>query len=96
MDGHVKRFHQLVTKARFEDGTISSIERNADGLFECLCSKRRFLGPESLRRRAKRCPGPAVVPTTDSTADLNSEVDGTIESNSTEVERNGQVLREMN
>ena len=94
MDGHVKRFHQLVTRTRFEDGTINSIERNIDGLFECLCGKRRFVRPESLHRHAKRCLGRAMTPTTEgniSITDLNSELDGTIiESNSIVAEHEGQ------
>jgi len=60
LNAHVKRDYQRETKVRLEDGTVSFIQCRLKGLFECPCSRERFISPLFLHRYAKRYSGQAM------------------------------------
>ena len=91
--------HQLEAEVRFLDGVVNYVKRDVDGLFPCLCGRRRFVYPHSLQRHAKQCVGQGSItsPTeeTTSTTEPNSEVDEMIPSNSMEEEGRASILHDL-
>lgn len=53
---HVEHLHRAVVDISFKDGTVRSITRNVDGLFECGCGH-TYDRPSTLRRHCKACSG---------------------------------------
>jgi len=61
LNNHVRRNHQSSVKVKFQNGTVTEVQKGEDGRFNCKCGK-SFKLPWSLQRHAKGCRGELAEP----------------------------------
>ena len=75
LNNHVRRNHQSAVKVKYQNGSVTEVEKGVDDMFKCTCGK-KFKLPSSLQRHVKRCNGELVESTQDEREAELVEVNG--------------------